>query len=263
MKLIILFSLIAASALMPSWASGPEEDAYGEACSVLSQARQAWQERDNDLAWRRYLEAKKLFAAIQKAYPAWNSEAVAAHLTLCASGSEKTAPRIIRELDQSIRELRQLSVSLDRLKMQKLVALKQADWEYDFVYDRITKLMDDYVEQQTVVEEEGPAESAAEDEEWAAALEAAGLTESEIAVGMDTDDDRLDDDVEVEIGTDPNDPDTDNDGFYDGDEVELGYDPLDDSSHPDVDEVNDYDRDNVNWEEQEGYTEDGELFEER
>lgn len=260
MKPIIFLSLILTGILGPAWAVGPEEDAYAEACRVLSEARQAWQEKDNDLAWRRYLEANKLFVSVHRAYPRWNAEAVAAHLTVCATGTEKTAPRVIRELDQSIRELKRFSVSLDKLRMQKLIALQQADWEYNFIYDRIAKLMDDYAAQRTAVEEAGaPVESGAEEEELAAALEAAGLTEAEIAIGLDSDNDELPDEVEVDIGTDPSDPDTDNDGFYDGDEVELGYDPLDDSSHPDVDEVSDYEKDSVNWEEQEGYIEGGEI----
>lgn len=264
MKRLIFLSLFAAGLSGPAWARAPEEDFYREACRMLGEARQAWQEKDNDLAWRRYLETEKLFASIRKAYPRWNADAVAAYLAVCAAGRERTAPSVIRELDQSIRELKRLSVGLDKLKTQKLLALQQADWEYDFIYDRITKLMDDYVAQQTATEGEAvPAEQVTEDEELAAALEAAGLTESEIAVGLDSDNDELSDEIEVEIGTDPNDPDTDNDGFYDGDEVELGYDPLDDSSHPDVEEVNDYEADQVDWEEQEGYTEEGEFIEDQ
>lgn len=257
---MILLSLIAAGALGAACAAGPEEDSYREACRVLSSARQALQEKESDLAWQRYLEAKGLFTAIQRDYPRWNAGAIAAHLAVCASGGEKTAPPVIRLLDQSIRELKILSVSLDKLKTQKLVALQQADWEYNFIYDRITRLMGDYVAQRAFTEEEenAPPGPTAEEEALALALAAAGLAETEVAGGMDSDDDGLDDEMEVEAGTNPDDPDTDNDGFYDGDEVELGYDPLDESSHPDVDEVSDYEEDNVNWEEQEGYTEEGE-----
>jgi hypothetical protein len=48
----------------------------------------------------------------------------------------------------------------------------------------------------------------------------------------DTDGDGLDNDDEVELGSDPNDPDTDDDGLIDGEEVFLGTDPAD----PDTDD---------------------------
>ena len=48
----------------------------------------------------------------------------------------------------------------------------------------------------------------------------------EIRPGDDSDGDRLDDDEEVAIGTDPFDYDTDRDGYADGDEVLEGSDPL-------------------------------------
>ena len=44
----------------------------------------------------------------------------------------------------------------------------------------------------------------------------------------DADEDGLDDDIEEELGTDPNDPDSDDDGILDGQEVADGTDPLDD-----------------------------------
>ncbi|MBT8239483.1 MAG: gliding motility-associated C-terminal domain-containing protein, partial [Croceitalea sp.] len=45
---------------------------------------------------------------------------------------------------------------------------------------------------------------------------------------LDTDGDGLDDDVEIDLGTDPENPDTDGDGIDDGSEVTDGTDPLDD-----------------------------------
>ena len=45
---------------------------------------------------------------------------------------------------------------------------------------------------------------------------------------LDADNDGLEDDEEVNIGTDPQDPDTDDDGIEDGQEVTDGTDPLDD-----------------------------------
>ncbi len=45
---------------------------------------------------------------------------------------------------------------------------------------------------------------------------------------LDADSDGLNDDIEEEIGTDPNNPDTDGDGVEDGQEVSDGTDPLDD-----------------------------------
>lgn len=48
----------------------------------------------------------------------------------------------------------------------------------------------------------------------------------------DTDGDSINDDVEEDIGTDPNNPDTDGDGLFDGQEIKMGLDP------------NDYDTDN-------------------
>jgi hypothetical protein len=324
MKLIIFLSLIVAGALVPAWAKGPAEDSYREACRILSEARRAWQRKESDLAWQRYLEAEKLFVAIRRDYPGWNTEAVAAHLAVCTAGGEKTAPHIIRELDRSILELKRFSADLDNLRTQKLIALQQADWEYNFIYDRITKLVVDYIARRAVAGEIAPLRPAAaegvgaalgglglpkggvavelesdgdeladadsedgdiyelitmlkgdyiaqlivteevvpmglvsEDEDLAMALEAEGLTETEITVGFDSDDDGLADEVELEMGTLPSDPDTDKDGFYDGDEVEMGYDPLDDSSHPSVDEVSDYDEDNIDWSEQDGYDEAG------
>lgn len=51
-------------------------------------------------------------------------------------------------------------------------------------------------------------------------------------VGQDSDFDRLLDEEEINLGTDPNDPDSDNDGLGDWDEFQVyGTDPLD----PDTD----------------------------
>ena len=50
---------------------------------------------------------------------------------------------------------------------------------------------------------------------------------------VDSDGDGLPDDVEDDLGTDPNDPDTDDDGIGDGDEVRNGTDPLDVDSDDD------------------------------
>ena len=56
----------------------------------------------------------------------------------------------------------------------------------------------------------------------------------------DTDEDRLLDGLEIQIGTDPLDDDTDDGGSIDGDEVEVGTDPLDPSDDiiEDTDPVN-------------------------
>lgn len=62
---------------------------------------------------------------------------------------------------------------------------------------------------------------------------------------VDTDNDGLTDEQEMELGTDPNDPDTDGDGLQDGAEVnEYGTDPLNEDTDgdglTDGDEVNSY-----------------------
>ena len=49
---------------------------------------------------------------------------------------------------------------------------------------------------------------------------------------VDTDGDALSDSLEVDLGTDPNDPDTDNDGANDGVEYDAGTDPLDPNDFP-------------------------------
>lgn len=46
------------------------------------------------------------------------------------------------------------------------------------------------------------------------------------AIVYDNDDDGLPDDIEVRLGTDPENPDSDGDGYLDGQEVANGYDPL-------------------------------------
>lgn len=51
-----------------------------------------------------------------------------------------------------------------------------------------------------------------------------------MVVYADTDGDRLEDGVEIELGTDPLLPDTDGDTYEDGDEVTEGTDPLDPAS---------------------------------
>lgn len=43
---------------------------------------------------------------------------------------------------------------------------------------------------------------------------------------VDTDKDGLRDELELQLGTDPNNPDTDGDGYTDGEEVANGYNPL-------------------------------------
>lgn len=43
---------------------------------------------------------------------------------------------------------------------------------------------------------------------------------------VDSDKDGLSDDIELKLGTDPNNPDTDGDGYKDGEEVANGYNPL-------------------------------------
>lgn len=261
MKLIFLAMIMAVAPALSRASDSPEE-ACRDAYHVLREAHQAEYKKDNDLAWQRYLEARKLFETIQRNYPGWDTEGVAAQVAACAAGSGKTAPLVVRELDQSIRELKLFSARMDQLKVQKLSALQQADWEYNFINDRIVKLVLDYARTvggvaggAAVAEGERPT---AEGEEFAAALEEVGLIAAEIAPGLDSDNDGLTDEVEVRLGTDPNDPDTDNDGFYDGDEVVRRYDPLDASDHPEADEVEDYDAINVDWEDQEGVTEEEE-----
>jgi hypothetical protein len=265
MKLIFLAMIMAVAPALSRASDSPEE-AYRDAYHVLREAQQAEYKKDNDLAWQRYLEARKLFEAIQRDYPAWHAEGVVAQASSCAAGSAKTAPLIVRELDQSIRELKLFSASMDELKTQKLSASQQADWEYKFIYDRIEKLVLDYARQREETAkgaEEKGRRPTVEEEQVALRLEELGLApgEADQLTSIDSDNDGLTDQEEIEHGTDPDDPDTDNDGFYDGDEVELGYDPLDASDHPEVDEVEDYDESNVNWEEQEGVTEEGEPVE--
>jgi len=198
MKLIFMAVIMACAPALSQAGDSPDE-AYRDAARVLSDARQAWHEKNSDLAWQRLLEAKKLFGAIRRDHPGWNPEAVAAQLKVCTDGSEKTAPRIVRELDQSIHELKKFSASMDELKTRKLSALQQADWEYNFIHDRIEKLVLDYARRQAgvpggaeVAEVEEPT---AEEEEWDAALEEAGLTAAGIAPGLDSDDDGLTDGV--------------------------------------------------------------------
>ena len=58
--------------------------------------------------------------------------------------------------------------------------------------------------------------------------------EPTIIVEEDTDGDGLPDVLELEIGTDPEDPDSDDDGVSDGTEVMWGYDPLDPSDTPSI-----------------------------
>jgi hypothetical protein len=53
-----------------------------------------------------------------------------------------------------------------------------------------------------------------------------------LAVAQDLDDDGLDDQQEIEIGTYVNDMDSDDDGFTDGIEFEVGSDPLDPKDQP-------------------------------
>ncbi|MCK6503439.1 hypothetical protein L6R53_08590, partial [Myxococcota bacterium] len=58
--------------------------------------------------------------------------------------------------------------------------------------------------------------------------------EGEIDFSLDRDGDRLTDEEEADLGTDPLDPDTDDDGLGDGDEVlDIGTDPLDEDSDDD------------------------------
>jgi hypothetical protein len=47
-----------------------------------------------------------------------------------------------------------------------------------------------------------------------------------VVLMIDSDGDSLPDDVEVRLGTDPQDPDTDGDGYSDGEEIRGGYNPL-------------------------------------
>jgi len=267
MKLVFLAVIVAVAPAL-SWAIDSPEESYRDAYHVLVEARQAEYGKDNDLAWQRYLEARKLFEAIQRNYPGWSAEAVAAQVRVCAAGSEKAAPLMVRELDQSIRELKLFSARMDDLKTRKLSELNQVDWERTFIYDRIKKLMDVFATRRKGITRGAEGKGgrlAAEEEQLADRLEELGLPPSEVGelASIDSDNDGLSDEEEVELGTDPNDPDTDNDGFYDGDEVQLGYDPLDPSDYPEVDEVEDYDESNVNREEQEDYTGDRESVEER
>jgi hypothetical protein len=252
MKSVFLAVVVAVAPAL-SWAIDSPGEAYRDAYRVLVEARQAEYGKNNNLAWQRYLEARKLFEAIQRNYPGWSAEDVAAQVRACAAGSENAAPLMVRELDKSIRELKIFSARMDTLKTQKLSELKQADWEQDFIYNRIEKLVLDYARRRAAVA--GGAVGAkgekptAEGEELVAALEEAALTRGEITPRVDSDNDGLTDEEEIELGTDPNDPDTDKDGFYDGDEVVRGYNPLDASDHPEVDEVENYYESNVNREE--------------
>jgi len=51
---------------------------------------------------------------------------------------------------------------------------------------------------------------------------------------VDSDKDGLSDDLELKLGTDPNNPDSDNDGYQDGEEVFNGYNPLAGDNNQDV-----------------------------
>jgi hypothetical protein len=53
-----------------------------------------------------------------------------------------------------------------------------------------------------------------------------------VSTAGDSDGDRLSDENEAALGTDPGNPDSDGDGYYDGDEVNLGSDPFDPASVP-------------------------------
>lgn len=58
-----------------------------------------------------------------------------------------------------------------------------------------------------------------------------------IAVVIDSDKDGLSDDMEAELGTDPNNPDTDLDGYFDGEEIVNGYSPLINSADDEQGEI--------------------------
>jgi len=76
----------------------------------------------------------------------------------------------------------------------------------------------------------GTANSGAE---TAASSDTAATGEAEpVSTAGDSDSDRLPDDREAALGTDPGNPDSDGDGYYDGDEVNLGSDPFDPASVP-------------------------------
>ena len=58
-----------------------------------------------------------------------------------------------------------------------------------------------------------------------------------IVIMFDSDEDGLSDDMESEIGTDPNNFDTDGDGYGDGEEIKNGYSPIISAYNKDFDEV--------------------------
>jgi hypothetical protein len=58
-----------------------------------------------------------------------------------------------------------------------------------------------------------------------------------VVIVVDSDEDGLSDDMEREIGTDPNNKDTDGDGYTDGDEIKKGYSPIISAYNTDGDEV--------------------------
>ncbi len=78
-----------------------------------------------------------------------------------------------------------------------------------------------------------------------------GSSEEVVEETIDSDNDGLTDEMEMELGTDPNNPDTDGDGLTDGEEVnEYGTDPLeadtDGDGLSDGEEVNSYNTDPLN-----------------
>jgi hypothetical protein len=133
--------------LLPGFLLAAEtpEDIHQSASIIFEQAKQAEQKGDMELAWQRYSKALMLLRRLEKSSPDWKKEVVAADIKVCAGGAGRTAPLMVKEFDQSLLALKLLSVQADELVKKKQGLLKQVNWERDTMYDRIDKLMLDFI----------------------------------------------------------------------------------------------------------------------
>jgi hypothetical protein len=137
--------------LLPGFLLAAEspENIHQSASIIFEQAKQAEQKGDMELAWQRYSKALTLLRKLEKSSPDWKKEIVAADIKVCAGGAERTAPLMVKEFDQSLLALKLLSVQADELVKKKLSLLKQVNWGRDIMYNRIDKLMLDFIVHRT------------------------------------------------------------------------------------------------------------------